>query len=240
MFHTGVPAPVPSVSTRHTPGTSLLPIRPGACTSCLHAGPLPMGRHAPCRLGDHEPPWCQAMPDGDGASCHPAGTGAAVGIAMENHRYIASPTKRRDQGLPLVTCHGFAPPTFLHQGLALRASVPAITEAIRPGGAGPLSWSCGWHDRRTRQGEPERSSMMTCGPSHPSVSHQAPYSASQERTPGLCLRSPLRFPRASDLAGMSDGAPARLAEPQAYRSGWKGRAAGSDPGIKATPSSFLI
>jgi len=71
----------------------------------------------------------------------------------------ASPTKRRDQGLPLVTCHGFAPPTFLHQGLALRAAVPAITEAIRPGGAGRLSWSCGWHNRRKRQGEPERSSQ---------------------------------------------------------------------------------
>jgi hypothetical protein len=39
---------------------------------------------------------------------------------------------------------------------------------------------------------------------------------------------------------MSDWVPARLAEPQACRSGWKGRAAGSDPGIKATPSSFLI
>ena len=72
---------------------------------------------------------------------------------------ITSPTKRRDQGLPLVTCHGFAPPTFLHQGLALRASVPAITEAIRPEAAGRLSWSCGWHDRRERQGEPERSSQ---------------------------------------------------------------------------------
>jgi hypothetical protein len=81
---------------------------------------------------------------------------------------------------------------------------------------------------------------MTCGPSHPSVSHQAPYPASHERTPGLCLRSPSRFPRASDLAGMSDWAPARLAEPQASRSGWKGRATGSDPGIKAPPSSFLI
>ena len=147
----------------------------------------------------------------------------------------ASPTKRRDQGLPLVTCHGFSPPTFLHQGLALRASVPAITEAIRPGGAGRLSWSCGWHDRRKRQGEPERSSTMTCGPSDPSVSHQAPYPASHERTPGLCLRSPVRFPRASDLAGMSDWVPVRLAEPQAHRSGWKGRAAGSDPGIKAPP-----
>ena len=116
----------------------------------------------------------------------------------------ASPTKRRDQGLPLVTCHGFSPPTLLHQGLALRASVPAITEAIRPGEAGRLSWSCGWHDRRERQGEPERSSTMTCGPSDPSVSHLAPYPASHERTPGLCLRSPVRFPRASDLAGMSD------------------------------------
>ena len=89
-----------------------------------------------------------ALALGDAASCHPAGTGAAVGIATENHRYIASPMKRLDQGLPLVTCHGFSPPTFLHQGLALRASVPAITEAIRPGGAGLLSWSCGWHDRR--------------------------------------------------------------------------------------------
>jgi hypothetical protein len=175
MFHTGVPAPVPSVSTRHTPGTSLLPIRPGACTSCLHAGPLPMGRHAPCRLGDHEPPWQPVMPDGDGVLCHPAGTRAASDLT-------ASPTKRRDQGLPLVTCHGFSPPTFLHQGLALRASVPAITEAIRPGGAGLLSWSCGWHDRRKRQGEPERSSTMTCGPSHPSVPHQAPYPASQRDT----------------------------------------------------------
>jgi len=60
----------------------------------------------------------------------------------------ASPMKRLDQGLPLVTCHGFSPPTLLHQGLALRASIPAITEAIRPGVAGLLSWSCGWHDRR--------------------------------------------------------------------------------------------
>jgi hypothetical protein len=72
-LHTGIPAPVPSVSTRHTPGTSLLPIRPGACTSCLHAGPLPMGRHAPCRLGDHEPPWRPVMPDGDGTSATPTG-----------------------------------------------------------------------------------------------------------------------------------------------------------------------
>src|SRR6187402_1318258 len=85
-FHTGCPAPIPSVSTRHTPGTSLLPIRPGACTSCLHALPLPMGRHAPCRLGDHEPPWCQAMPDGDGVLYYPAGTEAASDSAMEDHR----------------------------------------------------------------------------------------------------------------------------------------------------------
>jgi hypothetical protein len=115
-FHTGVPAPIPSVSTRHTPGTSLLPIRPGACMSCLHAGPLPMGRHAPCRLGDHEPPWRPAMPDGDGVFCHPAGTGAASDSAMEDHRYITSPMKRRDPGLPLVTCHGFSPPTLFHTG----------------------------------------------------------------------------------------------------------------------------
>ena len=94
----------------------------------------------------------------------------------------ASPMKRLEQGLPLVTCHGFSPPTFLHQGLALWASVPAITEAIRPEVAGRLSWSCGRHDRRKRQGEPERSSTMTCGPSHPSVPHQAPYRASRKRT----------------------------------------------------------
>ena len=29
---------------------------------------------------------------------------------------IASPMKRRDQGLPLVTCHGFSPPTLFHTG----------------------------------------------------------------------------------------------------------------------------
>jgi hypothetical protein len=123
---------------------------------------------------------------------------------------ITSPMKRRDPGLPLVTCHGFSPPTFLHQGLALRASVPAITEAIRPGVAGPLSWSCGWHDRRKRQG----TGVITDDgrSSDPSVSHQAPYRASRGRA-GLCLRSPSRFSRASDLAGMSDWTPVRLAEP---------------------------
>ena len=203
--------------------------------TCLHARPLPMGRHAPCRLGDHEPPRQPLMPDGDGVLGHPAGMRAASDST-------ASPTKRRDQGLPLVTCHGFAPPTFLHQGLALWASVPAITEAIRPEAAGRLSWSCGWHDRRKRQGEPERSSTMTCGPSHPSVSHLAPYPASQARIPGLCLRSPVRFPRASDLAGLSDGHrrgwQSRMAaedRSRAHRSGWKGRAAGHEPGIKAPP-----
>ena len=101
---------------------------------------------------------------------------------------IASPMKRRDPGLPLVTCLGFSPPTFLHQGLALRASIPAITEAIRPGVAGPLSWSCGWHDRRKRQG----TGVITDDgrSSDPSVSHQAPYRASRGRA-GLCLRSPI-------------------------------------------------
>ena len=125
----------------------------------------------------------------------------------------ASPTKRRDQGLPLVTCHGFAPPTFLHQGLALWASVPAITEAIRPGGAGRLSWSCGWHDRRQRQGEPERSSTMTCGPSHPSVSHQAPYPASQRDT-GIVPSVPSPIPaslRSRGPVGLSSSAAGRAA-----------------------------
>ena len=126
----------------------------------------------------------------------------------------ASPTKRRDQGLPLVTCHGFAPPTFLHQGLALRASVPAITEAIRPEAAGLHSWSCGWHDRRKRQGEPERSSTMTCGPSHPSVSHQAPYPASQREDTGIVPSVPSSIPaslRSPGPVGLGTGAAGRAA-----------------------------
>ena len=161
---------------------------------------------------------------------------------------ITSPTKRRDQGLPLVTCHGFAPPTFLHQGLALRASVPAITEAIRPEAAGRLSWSCGWHDRRKRQGEPERSSTMTCGPSHPSVSHQAPYRTSRGRAD--CAFGPRSLSNSRELlkpaslrsracrTGHQYGWQSRMAaedRSRAYRGGWKGRAAGSDPGIKTPP-----
>ena len=126
----------------------------------------------------------------------------------------ASPMKRLEQGLPLVTCHGFSPPTFLHQGLALRASVPAITEAIRPEVAGRLSWSCGWHDRRKRQGEPERSSTMTCGPSHPSVSHQAPYPASQERGHQDCAFGPQFDSREPPIS--------RACRTE-YRRGWQSR-----------------
>ena len=126
---------------------------------------------------------------------------------------ITSPMKRLEQGLPLVTCHGFSPPTFLHQGLALRASVPAITEAIRPGVAGRLSWSCGWHDRRKRQGEPERSSTMTCGPSHPSVSHNCPV-PSLPRESRIMPSVPSSIPaslRSRGHVGLSSGAAGRAA-----------------------------
>jgi hypothetical protein len=133
VFHTGVPAPIPSVSTRHTPGTSLLPIRPGACTSCLHAGPLPMGRHAPCRLGDHEPPWCQAMPDGDGVLCHPAGTQAASDSAMEDHRWHHLTHETSRPGAPV----GDLPRIFTADTLSYRASLYGRRSLRSPKRSGP-------------------------------------------------------------------------------------------------------
>ena len=152
MFHAGIPAPVPGVSTKHTPGTSLLPIRPGACTSCLHAGPLPMGRHAPCRLGDHEPPWQPAMPDGDGTSATPTGREGSLDAHSLTHE-TSRPRAPVDDLPRIFTADTLSYRASLYGRRSLRSPKRSGPEgpAFSPG---PADGMTGASARGSRRGHP--------------------------------------------------------------------------------------
>ena len=139
----GCPAPVRSASTKHALGPASS--HQAWALSCPGL----------CRWeGMHLLPWRITGPLGV-KSCGmamlsratPAGTGAAVDVAMENHRCKASPTKRRDQRLPLVIRTGFPP---AHLARQVRAQVRSPRRKIRPPDANP----CHHRSDPARRGRP--------------------------------------------------------------------------------------
>jgi hypothetical protein len=108
-------------------------------------------------------PWCQAMPDGDGILCHPAGMEAASDSAMENHRWHHLTHETSRPGAPV----GDLPRIFTADTVSYRASLYGRRSLRSPKRSGPEwpAFSPGPADGMTgASARGPGSSQMTCGP----------------------------------------------------------------------------